>query len=235
MFFIFKRGVWQRCIASLLALLFVFQLSGCGDREPKQRSAFIIFLQTEIVNKNRINPPVLTKDQTDSFGEYAKHYQLLVDFDSELKTAFTPLAGSLQTLRAMTSMKEMVENRDKIAETLKQINDGQAKLKTLVQRIEHQKSQLVQPDDLKTPFDRAYEKIVGQQLEPAKEGFPLLAKLFTEALTLVDFVNSKGDTARLTNSTVEFSSQADVDKFNELNANLQKAQSDYLSFSQKGR
>ena len=235
MFLDLKQNVWGRWIASLFAVLLVFQLTGCGDKEPKQRSAFIVFLQTEIVSKNRINLPVLTKDQIESFGEYAKHYQLLVDFNNELKTAFAPLATSLQTLKAMTSMKEMVENQSKIQETLNQINDGNKKLAELMQRIEKQKAELVQPDELKVAFDRAYDKVVLQQVEPAKEGFPLLSKLFTEALALINFVNSKGDSVRLTTSTVEFSNQSDVEKFNELNANLQKAQSDYLSFSQKGR
>lgn len=235
MFLNFKQSVWGRWVISLFALLLVFQLAGCGDKEPKQRSAFIIFLQTEIISKNRINLPVLTKDQAESFGEYANHYQLLVNFNNELKAAFAPLANSLQTLRAMTTMKEMVENREKIQTTLDQVNEGNVKLNQLIQSIEQQKAALVQPDELKVPFDRAYDKIVVQQLQPAKEGLPLLSKLFTEALTLIDFVNSKSDTARLTNSSVEFSNQADVDRFNELNANLQQAQKEYLAFSQRGR
>lgn len=235
MFLNFKQSVWGRWLTPLFALLLAFQLSGCGDKEPKQRSAFIIFLQTEIVSKNRLNLPVLTKEQAESFGDYANHYQLLVNFDNELKQAFAPLATSLQTLRAMTSMKEMVENRDKIQATLDQINEGDAKLTSLMQEIERRKAELVQPEELKVPFDRAYDKVVTQQVEPARQGFPMLSNLFTESLALIDFVISKGDSVRYSGNSVEFSNQADVESFNELNSRLQRAQNDYMSFAQRGR
>ena len=230
-----KQNLTWRWLVSVFVMLSMLVISGCGDKEPRQRSAFIIFLQTEIINKNRLNLPVLNSEQVESFGDYASHYQMLADFNNELNTAFTPLAASLQSFRAMTSVKEMVDNRDNVQETLTQINDSAAKLTELTQRIEQQKATLVQPDELNVPFDRAYNKIVTQQTESAKEGFPLLSNLFTDALALIDFVKSKGDSVRYVGSGIEFSSQEDVNTFNELNAKLQQAQHDYLSFSQQGR
>lgn len=230
-----KQSFSWRWLISVFVMLSVLFVSGCGDREPKQRSAFIIFLQTEIINKNRLTLPVLTADQVDSFGDYAKQYQMLADFNNELNTAFAPLAASMQSFKAMTSVKDMVENRDKVLETLTQINDSAAKLTELTHRVEQERATFVQPEELKAPFDRAYNKIVVQQTESAREGFPLLSELFTNALALIDFVQSKGNSVRYVGSGIEFSSQDDVTTFNELNTKLQQSQRDYLSFSQQGR
>lgn len=230
-----KQSFSWRWLISVFVMFSVLFVSACGDSEPKQRSAFIIFLQTEIINKNRLTLPVLTSDQIDSFGDYASQYQILADFNTELNTAFAPLAASMQSFSAMTSVKEMVENRDKVQETLTQINTSAAKLTELTQRVERERAALVQPEELKAPFERAYNKIVVQQTESAREGFPLLSELFTNALALIDFVQSKGNSVHYVGNGIEFSSQDDVNTFNELNTKLQQAQRDYLSFSQQGR
>ena len=43
-----------------MLLLMMFALSGCGDKEPAQRKAFIDFLQTRILDKPVLAVPQLT-------------------------------------------------------------------------------------------------------------------------------------------------------------------------------
>ena len=47
----------------LAGLSVTFLLAGCGDDEPKQRKAFIEFLQTRIVDKPGVHVPRLNDDQ----------------------------------------------------------------------------------------------------------------------------------------------------------------------------
>ena len=66
------------------AVLIVFALFGCGDNEAMQRKAFIEFLQSRIVAKPEIHLPKLTADETAAFGDYAKHYAVIADFNTGL-------------------------------------------------------------------------------------------------------------------------------------------------------
>src|SRR5215472_15982281 len=67
-----------------LCLLALTGLTACGDDEPNQRKAFIEFLQTRIINKPGLHVPTLTADESARFGDYAKHYAVIADFNGNL-------------------------------------------------------------------------------------------------------------------------------------------------------
>lgn len=47
----------------LLAVALPLLLTGCGDKEPEQRTAFTQFLQTRIIDKPGVHAPKLTDDE----------------------------------------------------------------------------------------------------------------------------------------------------------------------------
>src|SRR5207237_6743168 len=65
----------------IAAVLIAFALLGCGDDEATHRKAFIEFLQSRIVAKPGIHVPKLTTEETTAFGDYAKHYAVIADFN----------------------------------------------------------------------------------------------------------------------------------------------------------
>lgn len=219
-----NKRLWHHCFAPLLAVLFVFTLAGCSDKEPQQRNAFIIFLQTEIINKNRINPPTLTSVQQEQFGVYVKDYQVLTDFNEEIRTIFAgSLTTSLQDIQSMKNVKELMDNSQKINLALTEIESAKTKLTSALSSAKKAKAALSYPIDLQTTFDNAYTKVVTQQDELAERSLPALIQLFHDALNLTHFIQSQGSNVTLSNNQIEFPEQPMVDKYNQLNAQLQKS------------
>ena len=86
------------CRAAVFALLGLV-LAGCND-EPAERKAFITFLQTRIIDKPGLHVPHLTPEEEKSFGDYAKQYAVITDFNDGLdKSVAGPMAeGSASPL-----------------------------------------------------------------------------------------------------------------------------------------
>ena len=64
----------------LAALVAGFGLAACGDSEPTQRKAFMDFLQTRIIDKPGRHVPMRSAEETKSFGDYAKQYEIILGF-----------------------------------------------------------------------------------------------------------------------------------------------------------
>lgn len=230
-----KSSIWYRWFSVLAATVLVFQLSGCGSSDAKQRSAFMAFLQTEVINKVRVNIPPLTDAQKKEFGDYSQQYLILTGFHDDLRLAFAPIEGSIKSLQSMGTVQQMVENRQSLVDAIANINDAKQQLADIANSTEAARASLVQPDDLKVVFDEAYAKVVTKEIEIAQQALPLLSEVFTDALSLVDFIQSKGESVTLANNSIEFSEQADVDTFNTMNQKLQDAHQKYATFAQSNR
>lgn len=229
----FRQGMFRQWVASFAAIVLVFSLAACSDNKAKQESELTTFLQTEILQKNRVNLPALTEKERAEFGDFASQYELLLNFDEKIKHAFAPLSTSLQSLPKMSSVKEMMESKEKITKTRNELAASYSQLTQMVAQMEKEKALLVQSDALKGAYDQVYNRLVLEQLAVAKEGFPLLISMFEQALQIIDFIESKGESVSVLGNRVEFSSQEDVDAFNALNDKLQALQADYLSFSKR--
>jgi len=57
-----RSRAFGRWLAPFVALLVVFQLTACGDKEPEQRKAFIDYLQNTVMRSGQ-NLPSLSEDQ----------------------------------------------------------------------------------------------------------------------------------------------------------------------------
>jgi hypothetical protein len=164
-------GRWlnRRGAVGLFALL---ALAGCGDNEATQRKAFIEFLQTRIIAKAGLHVPKLTQDETTAFGDYARHYAVIADFNAALdRSASTPLNRALEA-GAPRSLGEAVARRQEVAAVGSGLAAIRAELDRQLAVADAARAQLTQPDDLKPVFDAAYVRDVTQPAKAMIEIFP---------------------------------------------------------------
>jgi len=163
-------------------------LAGCGDDEPNQRKAFMEFLQTRIVNKPGLHVPKLTAEETAAFGDYAKHYAVIFDFNENLsQSVSTPMSKALAA-GMPRSLDDVVTRRTDIAA----LEGGFAKMRTALDQqlatADAAHTALKQPADLKPVYDAAYDRDVTQPAKVMAEVFPDADAAMKAILALADFI-----------------------------------------------
>ena len=64
-------------------------LTGCFS-EPKERKAFIEFLDKEVLSARGMSYPVPNEGKRQTFGDYAKHYDVVVQFIEKMEALPLP-------------------------------------------------------------------------------------------------------------------------------------------------
>ena len=188
---------------ALLALL----LGGCRD-EPAERKAFIGFLQTRIIDKTGLHVPHPTPEEDRSFGEYAKQYAIILDFNDGLdKSVAKPMTEAINR-GAIHSLDEVVtRHADFVA-----ARDGIAKLRGAIDQqratADAAHAALKQPDDLKAVYDKAYERDVTIPAKAFADIFPDLSQALTAIVDLGDFLIAHKDKVTITGATLQTSDPA---------------------------
>ena len=192
--------------AALFALLGVL-LVGCSN-EPAQRKAFIEFLQTRIIDKPGLHVPHLTTDETKSFGDYARQYAIITDFNDGLdKSVAKPMADAINR-GAIRSLDDVVtRHADFVA-----ARDGIAQLRDAIEKqlaaADAAHATLKQPDDLKAVFDKAYERDVTTPAKAFEDIFPDLSQALTSVVDLGDFIAQHKDKVTINGSVLQTSDPA---------------------------
>jgi hypothetical protein len=150
----------RRQAAGLTALvLLAGSLVGCGGNEVEERKAFVHFLQTRILDKQSIIVPQPTEEEKASFGPYAAHYDIMLNFvtNADPFATYRKLSFSLPTIVSSENMfRQRAENRlagRRIADMLRNCDARAAEAKNA-------RAALKQPEDLKAVYDAAFEKTV---------------------------------------------------------------------------
>jgi hypothetical protein len=182
-------------------------LAGCGDDEPKQRKAFIDFLQTRIVDKPGVHVPHLTDEQAKSFGDYAKQYAVITDFNAKLDASVGgPMQQALQN-GMPSSLDDVVARRGDLAI----LRDDMTKLRETLQEqlaaADAAHVALKQPDDLKRVFDAAYAKDVTAPAQAFSDIFPDVIAAQDAALAVADFITQHRGVVKIQGSQIQVSDQ----------------------------
>jgi hypothetical protein len=178
-------------VLTAVVLLTAF-VAGCND-EPAQRKAFMDFLQTRIIDKPGLHVPHLTPEEAASFGDYAKQYAIITDFNDGLdKSIAQPMTDAINR-GAIRSLDDVVTRQaDFIA-----ARDGIAKLHDAIDKqlaaADTAKAALKQPDDLKAVYDKAYERDVTIPAKAFEDIFPDLSEALTAVVDLGDFIEKHKD------------------------------------------
>lgn len=186
----------------LLAVALPLALIACGDKEPEQRGAFKQFLQTRIVDKPGVHVPKLTPDESKSFGDYANHYSVITDFNSGMDTAMKPLGGLIQK-GSIRSVGDVVARRDDLKAVQAGLKDIDTQLKQQQAKADSAHAQLKQPDDLKTVYDKAYDKTVSVPANTFLEVLPQIDGTLDAGLKVADYVAAHQDKIEINGPVVK--------------------------------
>lgn len=226
------KNAWRSLLIIIIILVTGLHLSGCSDPEPRQREAFIVFLQTEIINKSRVNLPPLTSQKQEEIGSYLQYYQLLTSFNQQLKIVFTPLEQSIRAIQPMNTVSQLIDQQQQINDVLANIKMTQQAMDKVIISSKEAYDALVLPEEVKKVFDDAFNKVVINEVEMAKQVLPLMTNVYTSMQRVIDFVELKGNKLSINNASIQFSTPEDLDTFNQLYRSMQDAYQEYQQFNQ---
>jgi hypothetical protein len=177
-------------------VMFALFAAACGDNEPEQRKAFIAFLQTHILDKPGVHVPKPTEEEIRAFGPYAFHYTVMLVFltDSDLAAMNKKLNDSLPTLR---SAQDLVDRRVEVRAAGEQLGGVLNAMDTKFAETKKAREALKQPDDLKTVYDAAFDKVINKPVQGFHEVTPIAQDITAAAARLGDYINAHRDTVKI--------------------------------------
>ena len=208
-----RSGAFSRWLAPFIALLVVFQLTACGDKEPEQRKAFIDYLQNTVMRSGQ-NLPSLSEDQKQRFGNYANDYGIILSFSRQMKGAvdgsFVPVVNAIGQVRTPQDYITQRGALQQAASTLSLLN---AQLRDSKTKADTAMAALKQPDDLKAVYSQVYSTVVTQ---PANALTPLVPALqsFTQDIVSVVTICNSGTQVAFANGGVQFPTQQQATQYN---------------------
>ncbi|HBL66026.1 MAG TPA: DUF3053 domain-containing protein [Achromobacter sp.] len=203
----------------LLVAALPLVLAACGDKEPEQRAAFIQYLQTRIVDKPGVRVPKLTDEEQKSFGDYAAHYAVITDFNAGMDASVKPLSGIIQK-GALRSLNDIVTRREDMKAAQQSLSDMGIALKDQQTKADAAHAQLKQPADLKTVYDKAYEKTVSLPADTFRDVLPQLNATFDSGLKIADYVEAHKAQIEISGPIVKVNDPAVQTELNQLLQNL---------------
>ncbi|SAI74316.1 lipoprotein [Bordetella ansorpii] len=147
------------CVLGLCLLA----LAGCVDREPQQRAAFILFLQTRVTASPGalVRPP--SEPEREALGGYTRQYEVISDFQETLKDSMADMGEAVRVL-TLHSLAEVAARGMRFQALQTRLAQSRQALLKARARADEARAALLQADDLKQAFTPAYHKAV---TEPA--------------------------------------------------------------------
>ncbi len=217
-----------------MLLMMIFAISGCGDKEPAQRKAFMDFLQSRILDKQVLAVPQLTEEEKKQFGEYSKDYAIITGFHHQMNTELnSSLVPVFAGMNSVNSVNALVEQRDDLKKMADSSLNWKEKIITLRTQADTQRSALKQPDDLKKLYDQAYDKTVVKPSEITEQVFDLLPKVLNLIVEKADFIKSQGKNVTITGNRLQFSTQKQLDKYNAIQQQLVPLNAQLMEYSRQ--
>ncbi|QNK70912.1 DUF3053 domain-containing protein [Variovorax sp. PAMC26660] len=192
----------QRLGALSLLVAFSFALVACGNKEAEQRTAFIAFLQTRVLDKPGLHVPTPTPEEKTSFGDYAQHYAVITDFNEGMNQSVSKPMGEVMAKGALRSIADLASRRDDLKAAKEGLGGLRTALDQQVAKADAAHAQLKQPDDLKQVYDKAYERTVTMPATTFKDVFPALDTVFDSALTIGDFLQQNKSKIQVSGNSV---------------------------------
>ncbi|MFI5014512.1 MAG: DUF3053 family protein [Hyphomicrobiales bacterium] len=187
------------------ALLAVFATSACGDSEATQRKAFTDFLQTRILDKPGLHVPKPTEEETKSFGNYAKDYAIIVSFNEAMDKTITGRMQQVVQSGMIRSLDELTTRRGDIAAAIEGLTALRSALDEQLAKADAARAALTQPAELRTIYDKAYERTVTMPAKAFKDIFPAADNAFQAAQALAGFLDQHRDAIKINGSLVQTS------------------------------
>ena len=152
----------------ITALMAGLGVRSYGDEEATQCKAFIEFLQTRIIDNPGIHVPALTEEQMKSFGGYTQDYGILLRFNDGRDKNVSPRAQQVFH-NMMRFPSELATRRDNLADATEGMRSLRTTLDTELTSAGSAHAALKQSDELKSVYDKAYDKTVTVRAKTFKE------------------------------------------------------------------
>lgn len=211
---------FARWLAPVVALLVIFQLTACGDKEAEQRKAFIDYLQNTVMRSGQ-NLPTLSEDQRQKFGNYANDYGIIVTFSRQLKQSINDgLAPAVNTIAQIRVPQDYLQQKGALQQAAGSLNGVTQQIQAAKATADTAQAALKQPDDLKAVYNKVYAQDVTQ---PANALLPVVPSLagFTQDIAAVgDFLSQQGTQVAFANGSVQLPTQQQVNQYNALMTGL---------------
>jgi len=212
--------VWMRLLVSFAALLLVFQLTGCGDKEADQRKAFIDFLQNTVMRSGE-HLPSLSEDQKQKFGHYVNDYAIIYGFSQQVNRAVdSGMKPVVDELAAIRIPQDYLTRRDSLRQASGSLGVLIQQIQTAKTQADSSKAALKQPEDLKTVYDNVYNKVVTQPANTLQPLLPVLQTLSQDAVQTGDFLQQQGTQVTFNGPAIQFPSQQQASQYNALMSRL---------------
>lgn len=198
------QGIKRLGLFATLGLL-MLGLAACGDKEPEQRKAFIDFLQTRIIDKPGVHLAQPSSTETDSFGDYAKQYAVITDFNKGMDES---VAGKMQgalAAGAIRSLGDLVSRRNDLDNARATFRQMSTALDADLAAADAAHAQLKQPDDLRAVYDKAYDRLVTGPAKAFREIIPTADAVMSTGLKLSDYLAQHQAQIKISGSTIQVS------------------------------
>jgi len=174
--------------------LVLLALSGCDD-EASERHAFIDVLQEHIVSRPGVHLMLMKPELAKTFGRYASHYQLILDFNEHFK--LQPIEQFARLKSQVSDLGDLVAHRG----DLKTLRDAAPNLiATVEQRLaaaDTAHAALQQPSDLKAVYDKAYDRLVTRPATLLLKMLRLLPSSLDGMIALADYTADNAKVIRV--------------------------------------
>ncbi len=211
---------WTRLWLPLVALLLALQITGCGDKEPEQRKAFIDFLQNTVMRSGE-HLPSLSEDQKQRFGNYTADYAIIYGFSQQVNKAVEEgIRPVVDSLSAIHVPQDYLARRDVLRQSSGSLNILFQQIQSAKSQADGSKTALKQPSELKGVYDKIYNNVVSQ---PANTLIPLLPSLLSLSQNVVqagDFLQQQGTRVSFDNNGVQFPTQEQAGQYNAIMSEL---------------
>jgi hypothetical protein len=184
----------NRAVRGAICILFVVGLGGWGSSEADQRKAFIAFLQD--IN-NRAGAHVLVPNANDekAFGPYLQHYAIILDFNKAMKAPTDDFMAQLIKIgygpspspRTIEQMAAAPADLTAAKDAVDKMEQG---IETRLAKINADRAALNQSDDLKTVYDKTFDKLVTAPALAFENSAKTLNGGIDAALALVTYINA---------------------------------------------
>ncbi|HYG42750.1 MAG TPA: DUF3053 family protein [Bordetella sp.] len=167
-------------------------LAGCVNKEPEQRVAFIAWLQARVVDAPGAAVPALDEAQRDAIGDYARHYDVLAEFDTVAASVVSHLAGALEH-EELHSLAQLQVQHDVLRADRQALAEARANLHQALEQAQAERAELEQPADLRPVYAQAYERAVAHSAAVLDPLLAVAAAALEDALRVADFVAQHRD------------------------------------------
>ena len=198
------------------ALLAVFGLAACGDSEPTQRKAFMEFLQTRILDKPGLHVPKPSAEETKSFGDYAKQYEIILSFNDAMDKRISAPMQQVFQAGMIRSVDELMTRRSDLGVVAEGMTTLRKTLDEELARADAAHSALTQPEEVKSVFDKAYERTVTVPAKAFKEILPVMDDTLQAARNLADFLDQHHNAIKVNGNSIQASDSKVLGEVNRL-------------------